>query len=161
MVAEVLRRCPYLELVPMPLDGLTLHPGLTRWPLLDEVGAPVDSDNVEQLPFFDPAHLDPATRLERGEAEEGVENAILDQLPHCLRLWHDDNNTGGFFVAQFRHKSEASPENVAQAFRSRRATDEPKAGPQPSSLRQNQPPIPWSSLKTVLYIIWRRCTEWH
>ena len=122
VVAEVLRRCPYLELVPMPLDGLTLHPGLTRWPLLDEVGAPVDSDNVEQLPFFDPAHLDPATRLERGEAEEGVENAILNQLPHCLRLWHDDNNTGGFFVAQFRHKSEASPENVAQAFRSRRAT---------------------------------------
>ncbi len=140
VVAEVLRRCPYLELVPMHLDGLTLHPGLTQWPLLDESGVPVDLRDVEQLPFFDSAHLDPATRLERGEAEEGVENAILNQLPHCLRLWHDDNNTGGFFVAQFRHKNEASPENVAQAFRSRRATRRAegwtptvKAPPKPTS----------------------------
>ena len=140
VVAEVLRRCPYLELVPMHLDALTLHPGLTQWPLLDEGGVPVDLRDVEQLPFFDSAHLDPATRLERGEAEEGVENAILNQLPHCLRLWHDDNNTGGFFVAQFRHKNEASPENVAQAFRSRRATRRAegwtptvKAPPKPTS----------------------------
>ena len=122
VVAEVLRRCPYLELVPMRLEGLTLHPGLTQWPLLDEDGVPVDSKDMEQLPFFDSSHLDPATRAKRGEGEEGVENGILNQLPHCLRLWHDDNNTGGFFVAQFRHKAEASPENVAQAFRSRRAT---------------------------------------
>lgn len=140
VVAEVLRRCPYLELVPMHLEGLTLHPGLTQWPLLDEGGVAVDLRDVEQLPFFDSAHLDPATRLERGEAEEGVENAILNQLPHCLRLWHDDNNTGGFFVAQFRHKIEASPENVAQAFRSRRATRRAegwtpslKAPPKPTS----------------------------
>ena len=140
VVAEVLRRCPYLELVPMHLDALTLHPGLTQWPLLDEGGVPVDLRDVEQLPFFDSAHLDPATRLERGEAEEGVENAILNQLPHCLRLWHDDNNTGGFFVAQFRHKNESSPENIAQAFRSRRATRRAegwtptvKAPPKPTS----------------------------
>ena len=53
VVAEVLRRCPYLELVPMSLDGLTLHPGLTQWPLLDEEGTPVDSKDVENLPFFD------------------------------------------------------------------------------------------------------------
>ena len=140
VVAEVLRRCPYLELVPMHLDGLTLHPGLTQWPLLDEEGTPVDSRDVDQLPFIDSAHFDPATRLQRGEGEEDVENAILNQLPHCLRLWHDDNNTGGFFVAQFRHKNEASPENVAQAFRSRRATRRAegwtptvKAPPKPTS----------------------------
>ncbi len=140
VVAEVLRRCPYLELVPMSLDGLTLHPGLTQWPLLDEEGTPVDSKDVENLPFFDSAHIDPVTRAKRGEGEEDVENAILNQLPHCLRLWHDDNNTGGFFVAQFRHKNEASPENVAQAFRSRRATRRAegwtptvKAPPKPTS----------------------------
>ena len=140
VVAEVLRRCPYLKLVPMSLDGLTLHPGLTQWPLLDEEGTPVDSKDVENLPFFDSAHIDPVTRAKRGEGEEDVENAILSQLPHCLRLWHDDNNTGGFFVAQFRHKNEASPENVAQAFRSRRATRRAegwtptvKAPPKPTS----------------------------
>jgi len=122
VVAEVLRRCPYLELVPVALDGCTLHPGRQRWPVLDETGACVSSENVEALPFFVPAHLDPASRIERGEGEEELEREILHQLPRCLRLWHDDNNTGGFFVAQFRHKPEASPEHIAQAFRSRRAT---------------------------------------
>ena len=140
VVAEVLRRCPYLELVPMALDGLTLHPGLQRWPLLDEAGACVDLQEVEALPFFDSAHLDPAGRMEKGVGEEEAEHAILEQLPRCLRLWHDDNNTGGFFVAQFRHKPEASPESVAQAFRSRRAkrkvegwTPTIKAPPKPTS----------------------------
>ena len=122
VVAEILRRCPHLELVPMTIDGVVLHPGLTRWPLLDENGVPVDADNAESLPFFDTSHLDPSSRLTQEACDESLENAILEQLPRCLRLWHDDNDTGGFFVAQFRHKTEASPENVAQAFRSRRAT---------------------------------------
>lgn len=122
VVAEVLRRCPYLELVPMTLEGLTLHAGLTRWPLLDERGAPATIESMEHLPFFDAAHLDPAARIERGEGEVDQEKNILNQLPRCLRLWHDDNNTGGFFVAQFRHRPEASAENKAQAFQSRRAT---------------------------------------
>ena len=92
------------------------------------------------MPFFDSAHLDPASRMEKGVGEEEAEHAILEQLPRCLRLWHDDNNTGGFFVAQFRHKTEASPESVAQAFRSRRAkrkvegwTPTIKAPPKPTS----------------------------
>lgn len=140
VVAEILRRCPYLELVPMSLDGLTLHAGLTQWPLLDENGARVDGQHAEHLPFFDDAHLDPVARIAKGEGEEGQERAIIDQLPRCLRLWHDDNNTGGFFVAQFRHKPEAASEHVAQAFRSRRATRKAegwtptvKTPPKPSS----------------------------
>ena len=122
VVAEVLRRCPYLELVPMVLEGLTLHPGLKRWPMLNEDGESVGLDEVHALPFFDPMHLDPAARIENGEGNTEQENEIIDQLPRCLRLWHEDNNTGGFFVAQFRHKPHASPETTARAFQSRRAT---------------------------------------
>lgn len=121
VVAEVLRRCPYLELVSMNLDNLTLHPGLTQWPVLDEEGDAVEGDAVESLPFFDRAHLSPEARIDRGWGEEEVERAILEHLPKCMRLWHDDNNTGGFFVAQFQHKEAISGEGAAHAFRSRRA----------------------------------------
>ena len=44
VVAEVLRRCPYLELVPIHLDGLVLHDGRTEWPVLDESGEPANSE---------------------------------------------------------------------------------------------------------------------
>ena len=120
VVAEVLRRCPYLELVPMALEGIVLHPGLTAWPVLDEDGAPVDLSEVEALPFFQPEHLSPRDRVVLGLGDATEEAMLVERLPHCLRLWHDDNNTGGFFVAQFRHRHEGE-ETVANAYRSRRS----------------------------------------
>ena len=120
VVAEVLRRCPYLELVPMALEGIVLHPGLTAWPVLDEDGAPVDLSEVEALPFFQPEHLSPQDRTVLGLGDAAEEAMLVERLPHCLRLWHDDNNTGGFFVAQFRHRHEGE-ETVANAYRSRRS----------------------------------------
>ncbi len=120
VVAEVLRRCPYLELVPMALEGIVLHPGLTAWPVLDEDGAPVDLSEVEALPFFQPEHLSPQDRTVLGLGDATEEAMLVERLPHCLRLWHDDNNTGGFFVAQFRHRHEGE-ETVANAYRSRRS----------------------------------------
>ena len=120
VVAEVLRRCPYLELVPMALEGIVLHPGLTAWPVLDEDGAPVDLGEVEALPFFQPEHLSPRDRVVLGLGDATEEAMLVERLPHCLRLWHDDNNTGGFFVAQFRHRHEGE-ETVANAYRSRRS----------------------------------------
>ncbi|MEG3600631.1 MAG: RsmB/NOP family class I SAM-dependent RNA methyltransferase, partial [Candidatus Thermoplasmatota archaeon] len=120
VVAEVLRRCPYLELVPMVIEGIVLHPGLTAWPVLDEDGAPVDLSEVEALPFFQPEHLSPRDRVVVGLGDATEEAMLVERLPHCLRLWHDDNNTGGFFVAQFRHRHEGE-ETVANAYRSRRS----------------------------------------
>ena len=120
VVAEVLRRCPYLELVPMALEGIVMHPGLTAWPVLDEDGAPVDLSEVEALPFFQPEHLSPQDRTVLGLGDATEEAMLVERLPHCLRLWHDDNNTGGFFVAQFRHRHEGE-ETVANAYRSRRS----------------------------------------
>ena len=46
----------------------------------------------------------------------------IGQLKRCKRLWHDDNNTGGFFVARFRHVAEAHADGIAHAYRSRRST---------------------------------------
>ena len=139
VVAEVLRRCPYLELIPMTLEGIQLHPGLTAWPVLNEAGEPVHPSEAHSLPFFQPEHLAPGDRLQMGIGDEEQETSVEAQLPHCLRLWHDDNNTGGFFVAQFRHIA-GEDETVARAYRSRRATRHDsdwtptvKAPPKPTS----------------------------
>lgn len=123
VVAELLRRCPYLELLPIDdsvYPGLLMHPGLDSWPLLDEDGAVVhDLEAMKALPFFSPAHLPPALR--RSEAHDtSTEQAVGSALKHCRRLWPMDNDTGGFFLALFRHRHAASPDGTAQAFRSKR-----------------------------------------
>ena len=89
VVAEVLRRCPYLELVPIHLDGLVLHDGRTEWPVLDESGEPANSEELLNQPFIQPSHLDPNLRVALGEGEADVEMRIADQLKRCKRLWHD------------------------------------------------------------------------
>jgi len=122
VVAEILRRCPYLELVPLELDGITLHQGLTSWPILDESGTPVAPQEADGLPFFTPAHLGPDERMALGIGDNEQEQGIAAQLPFCLRLWHEENDTGGFFVAQFRHRMDSQGEQVANAYRSRRAS---------------------------------------
>ncbi len=121
VVAELLRRCPYLELLPIDdtvCPGLVMHPGLDSWPLLDEDGAVVeDVEDLSALPFFSNAHLPPALQV-RGDSES--EQAIATALKNCRRLWPMDNDTGGFFLALFQHRNEASPEGIAQAYRSKR-----------------------------------------
>ena len=121
VVAELLRRCPYLETVPVHLDGIVLHEGLTEWPLLDEKGGVVPEHEHEHLPFFSPSHRPPSQQPSRTDGSLNEEAVIADQLVHCRRLWHTDNDTGGFFVAHLRHRSDATPEGVARAYLSRRA----------------------------------------
>ena len=122
VVAEVLRRCPYLELVPIVLDDIVLHDGLADWPLLNEQGEVVTSGHEEHLPFFSTSHLSPLQRKLQNEGSVDEETRIAEQLPHCKRLWHTDNNTGGFFIAQFKHRLEATPEGVGRTYLSKRAT---------------------------------------
>lgn len=123
VVAEVLRRCPHLTLMPIETErfpGLILHDGLSDWPLLDETGRPVASDAWSDLPFFKEAHASPAARIQRGVAEDAQrERAIADALPRCKRLWHDDNNTGGFFLALLVHDPAQGLEK-ARTYHSRR-----------------------------------------
>ena len=121
VVAELLRRHPYLELAPVEVDRLTLHQGRQTWPLLDESGEPVSIASAHELPFVEPHHLSPTDRIALGHGEEKEEQRIHGALPMCARLWHEDHDTGGFFVALFRHRGDDSEEGVAKAYRSRRA----------------------------------------
>ena len=124
VVAELLRRAPWLELVEIDrsnLEGLTLHPGLQTWDILDQDGHPYTGSDALSAPSIKPSHFAPCQRQTMAEQLEldldpALENSIEASLVHCIRLYHQDNNTGGFFVAQLRHKKEATPENVARSF---------------------------------------------
>ena len=119
VVAELLRRCPYLEIEEVHVEGLTLHPGLARWPFLNEEGEQVTVEEAAFLPFFEPHHLPPGERINQGLGDEEQERRIEAQLARCRRLWHEDHDTGGFFVAKLKHRDDG--EGVAQTYRSRRA----------------------------------------
>ena len=125
VVAQLLRKLPYLELVEIDeskLAGLKLRPGLTDWDALDEQGEPLPrGDEVAETTFLQPAHMSPAARLHWNdlldeEIDEDTEVRIQSELAKCRRLVHHDNDTGGFFVALFRHRPDATPEGIARSF---------------------------------------------
>lgn len=125
VVAQLLRKLPYLELIDIDetrLPGMKLRPGLTDWDALDEQAEPLPrGEEVAQTTFLQPAHMSPAARLHWNdlldeEIDESIELRIQSELSKCRRLVHHDNDTGGFFVALFRHRPEATPEGIAKSF---------------------------------------------
>lgn len=125
VVAQLLRKVPYLELIDIDesrLSGLTLRQGLTDWDALDEKAQTIPrSKDVARTTFLQPAHMSPAARLHwqaslDEEIDEIEELRIEKELSKCRRLIHHDNDTGGFFVALFRHRPEATPEGIAKSF---------------------------------------------
>lgn len=125
VVAQLLRKLPYLELIDIDesrLTGMKLRPGLTDWDALDEQAEPIPrGDEVARTTFLQPAHMSPAARLHWSaaldeEIDESTELHIQTELAKCRRLIHHDNDTGGFFVALFRHRPEATPEGIAKSF---------------------------------------------
>lgn len=132
VVAELLRQLPYLQLVPIDeslVPGLTLQKGICDWDILDEEGKVVAFDgSLPELPLLKPAHLCPQKRMELSddvELDETIEVEkeleIKSLLPLCRRLRHQDNDTGGFFVAMLMHKKDATPQGVARTFIHKRA----------------------------------------
>ena len=146
VVAELLRRAPWLELVPIDrenLGDLTLHPGLKTWDILDQEGNAYPQMEAKSAPAIHPSHLSPSHRTLLSEAmdielDAQLEAEIEANLPHCVRLYHHDNDTGGFFVAQLRHKPEATPQNVARTFVPKRYQN-PDSGWVPLVLDQPHP----------------------
>ncbi len=132
VVAELLRQLPYLQLVPIDeslVPGLTLQKGISDWDILDEEGKVVAFDgSLPELPLLKPAHLSPQKRMELSddvELDETIEVEkeleIKSLLPLCRRLRHQDNDTGGFFVAMLMHKKDATPQGIARTFIHKRA----------------------------------------
>ena len=146
VVAELLRRSPWLELVPINrsnLQGLKLHEGLRSWDILDEEGEPYVGQAALEAPSIHASHFPPNQRKAMAEAleievDEAVESTIEASLSHCVRLYHHDNDTGGFFVARLRHKPEATPENFARTFIPKRYQN-PESGWVPMVLDQPLP----------------------
>ena len=146
VVAELLRRSPWLELVPIDrsnLQGLKLHEGLRSWDILDEEGEPYLDQAALEAPSIHASHFPPNQRKAMAEAleievDEALESTIEASLSHCVRLYHHDNDTGGFFVARLRHKPEATPENFARTFIPKRYQN-PESGWAPMVLDQPRP----------------------
>ena len=105
VIAELIRKCPWMEVIDIDeskVESLAWHQGLTTWSPLDEQG--VVPDDPQSVPFFDERYLPPQ------------EQTLLDALPKTRRLYPQDNNTGGFYVALLRHRKDATPEGVAKTF---------------------------------------------
>lgn len=116
VVAALLRRCDWLELVPIDVEatfpGLTARPGLATWPILD-------------------ADADP-----RGLTEDHLppeEPEIQAALAHCVRVWNDESGGGGFFLAALR-QTEADADarstrmHPAEVDREQKTRDVPRPG---------------------------------
>ncbi len=105
VISELVRKCPWMEVVGIDeskVEGLVWHQGLTSWIPLDENGKV--PEQPEDVPFFDERYLPPK------------EQELLAALPKTRRLYPQDNNTGGFYVALLRHREDATPEGVAKTF---------------------------------------------
>ena len=91
VVAEILRTCEFLTLVDTEIDekcpGLVSRDGMSTWSQLTrksgEEGTFSDGDGAELL--------------------SPEETEIITALPLCRRIWSDENDSGGFFVAAFKH----------------------------------------------------------
>ena len=121
VIAEILRQCPWLELIEIDeklVDGLVLNPGLNEWNILDQEGERCEIKNeLPKLPNLKLQHLCYRDRKKiTEELDNELETKVSQNLNLCRRLNHQDNNTGGFFVAILRHVSEATPEGIAKAF---------------------------------------------
>ena len=121
VVAELLRNCPWMELVQIDeeiLPSLIMHKGLSDWELIDDEGKTVEIiDTLPKLPGLKLAHLAPHKRqLVDKNSDDNKEHQIAEQLNLTKRLYHMDNDTGGFFVALLRHKPEATPESKAKVY---------------------------------------------
>ena len=110
VVCEIIRSCPWLELINIDTDrlfpGLKVHRGISDWSILNEEGEVVEFEGVlPKLPGISEDMLNPN---QRGEEAPNLSNTI--------RIHQHDNDTGGFFVALFKHVEERTPEGVAKSM---------------------------------------------
>jgi NOL1/NOP2/sun family putative RNA methylase len=96
VVAEILRKFDYLSLIPTSklIGKVPGREGIIEWPNLDDRGSISDQLELESS-MYSPS-----------------ENKIKKQLPKCLRIWNDDVDAGGFFIAVFLKSSSYEEKEV-------------------------------------------------
>ena len=110
VVCEILRKAPWLELIKIDTDrlfpNLICQRGINDWGILDDNGNPLEWDgSLPKLPGLSYEMLNPS---QRGEDSPNLE--------YTIRVNQHENDTGGFFVALFKHVEERTPEKVARSL---------------------------------------------
>jgi len=121
VVAEILRTCEFLTLVDTEIDekcpGIVSRDGMPTWPQLNQKN---DEDEKGLLP--------------------PEETEIATALPLCQRIWNDENDSGGFFVASFKHVGDGE---VAQALMpTSEMAERPVSEPPPPTKNHELPATP-------------------
>lgn len=88
VIAEILRNFDYISVIPTSklIPKIPSKKGFVEWPNLNDKGGVCENIEMEQ------SMLSP------------VDKEIKNQLTNCLRIWNDDVDAGGFFIAAL-HKS--------------------------------------------------------
>ena len=118
VIAELLRKCPWMKLEYIEterFESLNYRNGLSEWDILDESGNPVEATTeLPKLPLLKHVHVDPSKRIQFGDVDVDIENHISSELNKCVRIYHEDNDTGGFFVAKLTY--DLDERNFARCF---------------------------------------------
>ncbi len=119
VVCEILQKCPWLELQKIDCDrifpGLKYHEGKDDWDILDEEGEPVAWEGeIPKVVGLKEEMLNPKQR--------GIKSPKLDLT---IRVHQHDNDSGGFYVALFRHIPEQTPEGIAKSMILKRKLERP------------------------------------
>jgi hypothetical protein len=121
IVAEVLRSNDAMSLLPVSplLVGVPGEEGRADWPNLNDDGEPSDEDFPESM-------LPPK------------ESKIAEQLAHCMRVWNDSIDGGGFFLAVLE-KSADAPQRPTPKVHSILSPEDvkPDAGNSPQPLSES------------------------
>jgi len=148
VVCEILTKCPWLQLEEIDCDkifpGLIYHKGIDDWDILDENGSVVEwNGELPKVIGLKEEMLNPKQR--------GVPSPDLDKT---IRIHQHDNDSGGFFVALFKHKSDATPEGIARSMILRRDLNrDPEELPVSNRNKHSNIPAP----KEIIDLI---CEKW-
>ena len=98
VVAEVLRRDSTLSLISAHdlIPNLSASEGMKQWPNISDDCSIVQDEDLRDS-FHSPS-----------------ENEIIDVLPLCMRVWNDESEAGGFFLAVLEKHSETGEQTSVQ-----------------------------------------------
>ena len=96
VIAEILRNFEYISIEPTSelIGDIPGRMGVTEWPNLDDKGNIHDNSEIED------------------SMTSPLENEIKKQLSNCLRIWNDDVDAGGFFIAILTKSSSHKEDKV-------------------------------------------------
>ena len=115
---------PPVELMEWPqLEGLTLRKGVVDWKVLDYADKE-DGDGVEWVEYDSYENAQAAKMKHCYPTLWPASNAASLNLHHCRRLWPQDQDTGGFFVALFRKTADFSIQKQQQQQKKKKTITE-------------------------------------